>query len=524
MFSTILSGAIFGIRSYLVHVEVDLSSGLPCFVMVGRLGGEVKESGERVRIALKNTGIVIPPMHISVNLSPADLKKEGTGFDLAIAVGVLTAMEKLPYNCADELLILGELGLNGEVKPVRGVLPVALCAVREGVKKCLVPKENVREAAAAAGMKVVGISCLGQVIDYLRCHPGKRDALLPAEEFGKEELLLSQDIEGRNGNKGDFAEIVGQEGAKRAALIAAAGFHHMLIIGPPGAGKTMIAKCMPSILPPLSLEESLEISSIYSISGNLPAGSGLLTQRPFLSPHHTISPQALSGGGKIPKPGVISLAHRGVLFLDELPEFKRQTLDLLRQPLEERQIQIARTGGSFAYPADVMLVGAMNPCPCGYYPDRNRCRCTPFEVHHYLSHISGPILDRIDLCTNAAPVEINQLHSRKRRESSKDMREKVMRARKQQEIRYRGSGYRFNSEIAAGDLESYCHLEKEEMRMMEKLFGTLLLSARAYHKLLKVARTIADLEQSDRIMKKHLMEAVCYQTGDKIGRQLGGKG
>lgn len=517
MFSTILSGTIYGIKSYLIHVEVDLSSGLPCFVMVGRLGAEVKESGERVRIALKNTGISIPPMHISVNLSPADLRKEGTGFDLAIAVGVLIAMERLPCHCADGLLILGELGLNGEVKPVRGVLPVALCAVQAGVRRCLVPKENVREAAAAAGMKAVGITCLGQVMDYLRCETEERDDVLSPEELNQEELFRGR--KAKTKDQGDFSEIVGQEGVKRAALIAAAGFHHMLITGPPGAGKTMIAKCIPSILPPLSLEESLEITSIYSISGNLPAGSSLLAERPFLSPHHTISPQALSGGGKIPRPGVISLAHRGVLFLDELPEFKRQTLDLLRQPLQEREIQIARMGGSFVYPADVMLIGAMNPCPCGYYPDRNKCRCTPSEIHHYLSHISGPILDRIDLCANASRIGLRQLQSGKKGESSRNMREKVMRARKQQEIRYRGSSYRFNSELTAGDLDRYCHLEKEEMQMLEKMFGTFALSVRAYHKLLKVARTIADLEESGRIMKKHLMEAVCYQTGDHLWRQ-----
>lgn len=518
MFSTILSGTIYGIESHLIHVEVDLSSGLPCFVMVGRLGGEVKESGERVRIALKNSGITIPPMHISVNLSPADLRKEGSGFDLSIAVGVLIAMGKLPPESGNGLLILGELGLNGEVKPIRGVLPVAAAAAREGVKKCLVPEENAKEAAAVTGMKVIGVSSLRQVMDYLMLSKEEQDIMLPAEGISPEEMFREKAGEASEKAMGDFAEIAGQESVKRAALIAAAGFHHMLIMGPPGSGKTMIARRMPTILPPLSLDESLEISSIYSIAGHLPAGGGLLKQRPFLSPHHTISPQALSGGGKIPRPGVISLAHRGVLFLDELPEFKRQTLDLLRQPLEDREIRIARSCGSFTYPADLMLVGAMNPCPCGYYPDVNKCRCTPFEIHHYLSHISGPIMDRIDICAEAPKVEFACLQSDQGKESSMRMRNKVMKARKQQEMRYKDTAYRFNSELKTGDLEKYCYLGKKERKLVENLFKTLDLSIRAYHKLLKVSRTIADLEESDRVMERHLMEAVCYRMNDKMRR------
>ena len=515
MFSTILSGTVYGIKSYLVHVEVDLSSGLPCFVMVGRLGGEVKESGERVRIALKNTGISIPPMHISVNLSPADLRKEGTGFDLAIAVGVLIAMERLPCHCADGLLILGELGLNGEIKPVKGVLPTAICAARQGVGRCLVPKENVREAAAAEGMKAVGISCLGQVMDYLRCPPKSRDVMLPPEEIDQKKLLNNEADKKKKTGKGDFSEIVGQESVKRAALIAAAGFHHMLITGPPGAGKTMIAKCMPSILPPLSLEESLEITSIYSISGNLPAGSSLLAERPFLSPHHTVSPQALSGGGRIPRPGVISLAHRGVLFMDELPEFRHNTIEILRQPLEDKRIHIARTYGNFVYPADFMLVAAMNPCPCGYFPDRNRCTCSEAEVRKYLSRISGPILDRIDVVTEAPRVDIRQLSADMHNEGSAAIRERVAQARDRQERRYRGTRYRFNAELRSGDIREYCRLGTSEQEMMEEIFTMMNLSARAYHKIIKVARTIADLDGKDDIGTEQISEAVCYRINDK---------
>lgn len=515
MFSTILSGAIWGLGSYPVHVEVDISSGLPCFIMTGNLGGEVKESAERVRIALKNSGIALPPMHISVNLSPADLRKEGTGFDLAVAVGVLIAMGKLPYGCADGILILGELGLNGEVKPVKGLLPMAAGAMKEGVEICLVPRENVKEGAAA-GMKALGVSDLGQVIACLERAGDERDAFLPAEVFQRGELYEKEPVEKEK--REDFSQIIGQESVKRAALIAAAGFHHMLIMGPPGSGKTMIAKRLPGILPPLSWQECLEISSIYSISGNMPAGRGLITKRPFLSPHHTISPQALSGGGKIPRPGIVTLAHRGILFLDELPEFKRQTLDLLRQPLENREIQIARTKGAFTYPADVMLVGAMNPCPCGYYPDRNRCRCTPFEIRRYLSHISGPVLDRIDICVEAPRVEIARIQEAQKGESSESMKNKVLKARRQQEKRYGDTGYRFNSEMETGDLEKYCCLETREKQLMEKLSESLGLSVRAYHKILKVARTIADLEESERILKSHLMEALCYRAGDKAGR------
>lgn len=511
MYSTIISGAIFGISCYLVQVEVDMSRGLPCFTMVGSLGSEVRESGERVRIALKNAGIHLPPMHIAVNLSPGDIKKEGTGFDLPIAAAVLVSMEQIPAKKTDHTLMLGELGLSGEIKPVKGVLPIVKEARAKGIKRCLVPGQNVKEAAVIDGIKAVGVSDIRQVIDYLTAPEEEQDELIAPSQISVEELLSQ-----KQNKTGDFSEVTGQEGVKRAAVIAAAGFHNLLISGPPGSGKTMIAKRLPGILPPLTREESLEVSSIYSISGLLDNDCSLITERPFLSPHHTISAQALSGGGRIPKPGVISLAHRGILFLDELPEFKRQTLDILRQPIEDKKIQIARSCGTFSYPADVMILGAMNPCPCGYYPDRNRCRCTPFEIHNYISHISGPILDRIDICIQAPKVEISQLQSSEKGQSSESLRGKVMRAREKQRKRFEGTAFRFNADLRAGDVEKYCPLRKNEKKMLEDLFHTMDLSARAYHRLIKVARTIADIEESEEISEVHLAEAVCYRAEERI--------
>lgn len=509
MYSEIKSGAILGIQAYLVSVEVDIASGLPTFSMVGSLNNEVKESRERVGVALKNAGLSMPPARITVNLSPADCKKEGTAFDLPIAVGILQAMEFFPEDSAKGILFLGELGLNGEVKPVKGVLPIVQKAAWCGIRECIVPKANALEGAVIPGITVRGAGHISEVLEYLKNPMAGADDNMAKEMHLDVGRLLEK--AGEVGAETDFVQVVGQESAKRAAQIAAAGFHNFLMTGPPGVGKSMIAKCILSILPPLTLEESLEVTSIASVAGTLQNGQGLITRRPFQSPHHTISQPALTGGSNIPKPGIISLAHRGVLFLDELTEFPRSALDSLRQPLEERQAQIVRMGGNVTYPADFMLVCAMNPCPCGYYPDRNRCSCTQNQIRRYLGKISGPLLDRIDICVELQPVKISALHSKAEGESSFEMRKRVLVARQMQEERFLKTDYRFNADIKSGDVEEFCRLGKEEQKCMERIYQKLGLSARVYHRILKVARTIADLAGEKEIASKHLLEAACFR-------------
>ncbi|MBQ5550697.1 MAG: YifB family Mg chelatase-like AAA ATPase [Bacteroidales bacterium] len=501
------ASAVHGIDAITVTVETDVSEGCN-FYMVGLPDSAVKESQQRIETALRSSGYRLPGRRIVVNMAPADLKKEGSAYDLAIAIGILGASGQINCDAVGEYIILGELSLDGSINPVKGALPIAIQALKEKYKGIILPAQNAREAAVVNNVVVYGVSNIKEVIDIFNGTP----TIAPTEIDTRKEFFSEYDSIDL-----DFADVKGQQNVKRAMEIAAAGGHNVILIGPPVSGKTMLSKRIPSILPPFTLRESLETTKIHSVAGTLPAGSALMTRRPFRSPHHTISDVALVGGGTYPQPGEISLAHNGVLFLDELPEFKRQVLEVLRQPLEEREITISRARSTVNYPAGFMLVASMNPCPCGYYnhPEKE-CTCAPGAVKKYLSRISGPLLDRIDLHVEVTPVPFKDLSLQASGETSAQIRERVVKAREIQQKRFEQSpSIHCNAQMTSSKIRTYCVLDEASMTLLKKAMEKLGLSARAYDRILKVSRTIADLAGEEDIKAAHVAEAITYRSLDR---------
>lgn len=504
MFAKVNSMGIFGMEVFPVSVEADISGGLPRFDVVGLPDSAVSESRDRVRSAMKNSGFDFPVSRITVNLAPADRRKEGPLYDLAIFVALLEASEQLRANTG-EYIFLGELSLDGKVRRVNGVLPMVIGACQSGMKKVFVPSENANEAAVVEGIEVYPVENIFEVLGHLK---GSKP-ISPAVPVSNTEAQSFEYMP-------DFADVKGQFEAKRALEVAAAGGHNTLMIGSPGSGKSMLAKRIPSILPSMTFEESLETTKIYSISGALKNNSSLVTQRPFRSPHHTVSTIGLAGGGAIPKPGEVSLSHNGVLFLDELPEFSRQAMEMLRQPLEDGKITISRASGASTYPCSVMLVCAMNPCPCGYYGHPTRkCTCRDGAAAKYLAKISGPLLDRIDIHIEVPPVDFEKLSDEHRGESSAEIKKRVEAARKIQQERLKGTSANCNAQMNSAMTREFCKASPAAMKMLQTAFDRLGLSARAYDKILRVARTVADLESSEIIEATHIAEAIQYRSLDR---------
>lgn len=506
MLSKIKSCGLIGIDGYIIEVETDISNGIPAFEIVGLGDAAVKESKERARSAIKNSDMEFPVKRITINLAPANMKKEGSSLDLPIALGILAATQQINSDELDKYMFAGELSLDGEIKPVKGILPMAVCALQAGIEYLVLPEANADEAAVVKGLTVIPIKNLNDIVPHLNGETRLREHYIDVDSIFMNSIRYDA----------DFEDVKGQENVKRALEVVASGGHNCLMIGPPGSGKTMLAKRLPTILPSLTFNEALEVTKIHSVAGLLPSKTSLLTSRPFRSPHHTISAIGLVGGGRIPKPGEVSLAHYGVLFLDELPEFSKEALEVLRQPLEDGVVTVSRVNASITYPAETTVICAANPCKCGNYLDPSKqCSCTPRQIQQYMGKLSGPLLDRIDLHIEVASVKYKELESTRAEEKSSSIRERVNRTRKIQLERYRDLKIFSNSQLTPSMLNRFCKLDDKGRELLKNSFEKLGLSARAHSRILKVSRTIADMEESEDIKNHHVAEAIQYRSLDR---------